>query len=331
MTTMSRTRTARRFPGWSRRTIAVLVAGILGLIALAGFRSVAAYESCLLVRNGAIKEAWGPGLHWRFPIMSDVACYRTSRTTYEASPGQKGGGAQYNDDAVEARSKDGQRIDAVSFRIAFHTPRVMMGTDGNVVDADNLRTIFTTVGARTGDDLVSSVIAFYARPEVRTVMQLHTSEDLLEGDLSAIGREIADRLRPRFAERGVVLDDVLLSKPDFNDEFETKLQQRQQAAVDVEIEQQRARQAEQQGQARINAANADAQVVAVQANAEAGRTITQANAEATAIAVQVAAYGGLDGYLASRQIQAMTGWPVQIIGDGSSLPMIQIARPTPGP
>jgi predicted RecB family nuclease len=126
----------------------------------------------------------------------------------------------------------------------------------------------------------------------------------------------------------VVLEDVLLSKPDFNDEFEAKLQQRQQAAVDVEIEQQRALQAEQQGRARINAADADAEVVAIQAQAEANRTVTQADAQATAIAVLVAAYGGPEGYLRAQQIQAMTGWPVQIIGDGYALPIIQSAQAT---
>jgi regulator of protease activity HflC (stomatin/prohibitin superfamily) len=317
-----------------------VVVGILGLIALSGFESVQTYEGCLLVRNGRIKEEWSPGLHWRFPIMSNVACYRASRTTYEASPGQKGSGAQYNDDAVEARSKDGQKIDAVSFRIAFHVPLVMTGDDGVTIDGDNLRTIYTDVGAKSEEALVSSVVTFYARPEVRTVMQLHTSEELLEGDLGAIGQEIADRLRPRYAAYGVVLEDVLLSKPDFNDEFEAKLQQRQQAAVDVEIEQQRALQAEQQGRARINAANADAEVVAIQAQAEASRTITQAQAEAnrtvteadaqaTAIAVLVAAYGGPEGYLRAQQIQAMTGWPVQIIGDGHALPIVPVAQATP--
>src|SRR5215204_4303185 len=142
-----------------------IVAGaVLALILLFGVKSVQAYESCLLVRNGEIKEEWAPGLHWRFLPLSDLACYRTARTTYEASPGERGGGADYNEPPVEARSKDGQRIDAVSFRIAFHVPLVMTGEDGVVIDPRNHRTIFASVGARSDDALVSSVVAFIARP-----------------------------------------------------------------------------------------------------------------------------------------------------------------------
>jgi len=44
---------------------AVLLSGlaIIVLITLFGLKSVQAYESCLLVRNGEIKEEWNPGLH----------------------------------------------------------------------------------------------------------------------------------------------------------------------------------------------------------------------------------------------------------------------------
>ena len=87
---------------------------VLGLLLIAaGLKTVEAYESCLLLRNGTIRDQWGPGLHWSFPIGSGVTCYRTARITLEASPGEAGAGADYNDDAVVARSKDGQIIDAV--------------------------------------------------------------------------------------------------------------------------------------------------------------------------------------------------------------------------
>ena len=172
---------------------------------LAGFKSVNAYESCLLVRNGTIRDEWGPGLHWHFPIGSDTTCYRTARTTLEASPGEAGAGADFNDDAVSARSKDGQIIDAVSYRIAFNTPVEMVNSEGDVVNPENHEFIYTTVGAQTQQAIVDSVVSFYARPEVRAVMQLHTSEELLTGDLSDISLEIEERLRPKFEANGVVL------------------------------------------------------------------------------------------------------------------------------
>ena len=193
--------------------MAVFLSIIFALIMLAGFKSVNADESCLLVRNGTIRDEWGPGLHWHFPIGSDTTCYRTARTTLEASPGEAGAGADFNDDAVSARSKDGQIIDAVSYRIAFNTPVEMVNSEGDVVNPENHEFIYTTVGAQTQQAIVDSVVSFYARPEVRAVMQLHTSEELLTGDLSDISLEIEERLRPKFEANGVVLESFVLSKP----------------------------------------------------------------------------------------------------------------------
>ena len=111
--------------------------------------------------------------------------------------------------------------------------------------------------------------------------------------------------------------------------------------------------AEQDGIARVNAANADGEVARIAAEAEAERAgiaavaevdrtriqaqadadalVTQANAEATAVAQQVEALGGPDAYLQSQQIEAMSEWPVQFIGDSSSVPIIQVTQPTPAP
>lgn len=328
------------------QAIGAIVVVIVGSILLAGIKTVESDEGCLLIRNGEIRESWGSGLHWRFTPLSDLACYRVSRSTYEASPGQKGGGAQYNDDPVEARTSDGQGIDAVSYRISFRVPKVMPNSDPTGFADQNLRTIYTEVGARSNEELVSRVITFYARPEIRRVMQLHTSDELLYGDLEVINLEIEGTLRPLYAAHGVIIEDVLISKPDFNDAFEQRLQASKQAEAEIAIEQQRKTQAEVQNQTRVNAANADATVASIQqqaagsqalkqanvnatvvsidAQASGNRTVTEANAEATAIAVQVAAYGGPDGYLEAQQIDAMRDWPVQVLGESNAVPVVQL-------
>lgn len=335
---------------------------IVLLLLLSGFTVVNESEACLLVRDGTIRDQWGPGRHWSFPIGSDATCYKTSRITLEASPGQAGAGADYNDDAVAARSKDGQIIDAVSYRLAFSIPMDRINAEGDTIEGDNLRYIHTTVGAESEDALVKSVISFYARPEVRAVMQLHTSEELLTGDLSNISREIEDRLRPKFAENGVNLEVFIISKPDFNDPFEQKLQERGQAAVDIEIAQQRVQVSEQEGLARIAQAETDKEIAAIKAQSDAEAaaiksqsdaeaasikaqgdadaaaiksqsdaevTVTRANAEATAIALKIDAMGGAENYLQSLQISAMREWPVQIIGQDAGVPLFDLTQPTP--
>lgn len=321
------------------KTVLKVAAGIaavlLLLLLLAGLTSVDAYESCLFTRNGSVEEQWNSGLHWALPVGSDVACFRTARSTYEASPGESGGGAEFNDDAVDARTGDGQRIDAVSFRIAFHVPQDVINNEGDVVDANNLEYLYTVVGANSTDDLVATVVAFYARPEVRAVIQLQSSQQLLEGDWRDLNKEIEDRLRPKFTANGIVLESVEISKIDFNDDFELKIQERQQAEIDTQIAQQQSQSELQKNQGQIDIDRENAQAAsdrkAVESAAEAASIVTIANAEATAIAIEIEALGGPESYLQVRQIEAMSEWPVQIIGDTQNSPMIQIEKPEEEP
>jgi regulator of protease activity HflC (stomatin/prohibitin superfamily) len=356
-TTLRRLHRAATVLGFNPRPLLRLLAGavvvIVGSILLAGIEIVDADEACLFIRNGEIRESWGNGLHWRFTPMSDLACYRLSRSTYEASHGALSSGAQYNDDPVDARTSDGQTIDAVTFRISFSVPMVMPDSDQSELADQNLREIYTVVGARSNEELVSLVITFYARPEVRRVMQLHTSDDLLYGNLDDINSELEALLAPVYREHGIVLEDILVSKPDFNDAFEARLEAQNQAEAKIQIERQNQLQADQQNQTRINAANAEATVVVIQqqsegeraviqanvnatvvsvdAGADAARVVTQANAEATAIAVNVAAYGGSEGYLEAQQIEAMRDWPVQVIGESNAIPVINLSPPAEEP
>jgi regulator of protease activity HflC (stomatin/prohibitin superfamily) len=298
---------------------------------------VDADEACLVIQNGAVTRVWGTGFHWRFTPTTDVACFRVSRQTLEASPGQAGSGADFNDDPVDARTSDGQLIDAVSFRIAFRIPRTMPDFDAPDHPDGNLRRIYTDVGASSNGEVVESVVSFYARPLVRRVMQVHASSDLLYGDLATISQELEDMLRPVYAAHGVILEDFLLSKPDFNDVFEGELLKQWQAdqqhtaginsananATVTALNQGAA------GEQAINQANINATVTAQNAETDANRTVSQANAEATAAAVQMSAYGSADAYLQAQLIDAMRGWPVQVIGANGVLPELGTSSPTP--
>ena len=340
------------FKRTNTRVILVVVALIVAIVLLGGIKSVSADESCLYARSGKIQASWGAGFHWRFTPISSIACYRTSRTTYEASPGKAGGGAQFNDDPVEARTSDGEQIDGVSFRLSFSIPMKMPGADPSLFSDPNLRQMYTEVGARNTAEVVSSVITFYARPAIRRLMQVHTSSELYYGDPAVFSKELADALRPVFATYGVVLEDVLISKPDFNDAFEQRVQDKLAAEAAVNIERQHGLQSDQQNETRIRSASADATVAAVnqvaageqsvnqanvnatvvsiEAQADGDRTVTQANAEATAIAVQISAYGGADAYLEAQKIESMRNWPVQVLGESNAVPVLELS-PVPTP
>ncbi len=50
-------------------------------------------------------------------------------------------------------------------------------------------------------------------------------------------------MRPVYAARGIVLEDVVISKPDFTDDFEQKIEQLEKSVIDIEIERQKSLQA----------------------------------------------------------------------------------------
>ncbi len=341
----------------------LFISAILVFFIFFSFKSVQAYEGCLLVRNGEVKEEWEPGFHWRFRIMSNVTCYRTARTTYEAIPEGTGSDADYIDSSVDSRSIDGQRIDAISYRVAFHVPLTLIDDQGNVLVQDNLETVYTAVGARTEQQIVNSIVTFYTRPTVRSTFQLYTSDQILGGKIEEIEKAIEDQVRGDFFKRGVILEDIELGKPDFNDEFEAKIQAEQNARQDVETAKQAVAKAEQdalaitaaakgEANAAIEAAKGEAQSNIARANGQAEATIAlakgdaeatniKAEANANAVAAQVAAYGGPDAYVQALMAQALANWrPINIIGDtnGGVLSILDLggeptptAAPTPEP
>jgi regulator of protease activity HflC (stomatin/prohibitin superfamily) len=345
--------------------IAVIVVLIVLAVVFIGFpRAVDAGEGCVVTRGGDITGTADSGYTF-VNVFESLHCLSTRPITYEAALEEvSGSDAQYSDIAVDARSSDGQLILGFPYRIVFHIPAVLpefdpttfqplteTTSDGDeipvVVRTDNLQFVYENV-AQTEVAAVTTVVTTQSRPVVRQVAQLYASERLFAGDLAEPQRQIYERLFPVFLNYGLVLDSVLLSKPKFNDAFESVIETRQIASEQVEVKRQEALQAEQsaaaqvattQGQAeaaRVTAqGDADAQIIRAQANAD---SITiESQAQADALALQVGAYGGPEYYARVQQYEAIGNWQVTTIlgNDSGVLPVYQVPsgeqQPLPSP
>jgi regulator of protease activity HflC (stomatin/prohibitin superfamily) len=267
---MTLIRASRRQPsrGLSSLLIGLVVAAILLTSVGAGMVFLQANEYGVVISafqpNGYRAQPLGPGLHWIVPFFESVRTYSIARQNYTMSiafgEGQRGG-----DDAIEARTKDGQ----------------VVHIDGSVIysiDPARIIDLHITWQNRYEDGVVRPV----ARAAIREAVSQYGIEEVVttkRGDLeNAIYTAISDGL----SANNLVLSDFLLRNIAFSEEYAKAVEQKQiaqqqaqQAAYVVEQRRQEAEQARQQAQGQ-----ADAAVIA--AKGEADARLIQADAEARA-------------------------------------------------
>jgi regulator of protease activity HflC (stomatin/prohibitin superfamily) len=212
--------------------------------------------------QGFRNDALQPGLRWVIPFAENVITYPISRQTYTMSSisdeGIRGG-----DDAIQARTADGQQVDVDSSVIYY-------------IDPDQTVKVHISWQSRYSEDLV--------RPLVRGVIRDAVSQFGIEevyssrrGELSVM---ITAELGRRLADNGLILQEFILRNITFSQEYAASVEQKQiaeqlaqQARFVVEQRRQEAEQARQVAQGK-----ADAAVIAAKGQAES--RLIEADAEA---------------------------------------------------
>ena len=204
---------------------AAALAVAIGMLAF-GFKPVRADdgEACLITSGGSIKGDANPG--WNFIGLTEgMSCFPVRQRVYEALADGNASRANFKDGAVTGISAaGGAPIKEASFRVLFH------------IDRAQIRHVYANVG-REMESVVYQSLAPDARATVGAVYQRYTADQLI-GDLTVPQQEVFERLRPLYAARGMALDGILLWRPRFADDFETRISQRANAAIDAQIAQQ---------------------------------------------------------------------------------------------
>jgi prohibitin 2 len=234
-----------------------LVAGLLLSVVSQGVIVVEPQQVAVIFEtvNGRLATPRDEGTHIVVPVLQEATIYDITKQTYEMSsnPNQ---GDQPGDDAITARTQDGQQID-LDVTVIYQ------------VDPENVNELYRNWQQRFTTDLVVPTVRNIVRNEVarfdaRSIYGLQ--RDTLEEQA-----EIA--VRARLEGEGVILDDLLIRNIDFSQEFITEIE----AAASAEQRQERARteaqtvqiEAEGRAQAQIETARGDAQATLLRAQAEA--------------------------------------------------------------
>jgi regulator of protease activity HflC (stomatin/prohibitin superfamily) len=163
-----------------------------------------------------------PGLHVKIPFIQNTVNYLTRQVTYETSDNPETSQANYPDYSVDTTSSDGQQIQ-LKYTIRFS------------IDGKKAEWIYNNIG--TMGDLVEKVVKTEARSLARNIPKKYTAAQLYSEQVFVIQEEIGESLRPRFEANGIIMDDFLLRKVDFTEEYFNVLEEKQIAEERIVIEQ----------------------------------------------------------------------------------------------
>ena len=220
--------------------------------------------------NGYRSQPLSPGLHWIIPFFENVKAYTISRQTYTMSSTQSEG--QVNgDDAIEARTKDGQQV-YIDASVIY------------AVDPAKLIQLHITWQDRYQDNVVRPV----ARAAIRDAVAQYGVEEIVSTKRTELEQSISDEIQQGLASNSLVMSDFLLRNIRFSDEYAKAVEQKQiadqqaqQAAYVVQQKKQEAEQARQVAQGQADAAviaakgAADARVIQAQAESQANTLLSQ--------------------------------------------------------
>jgi regulator of protease activity HflC (stomatin/prohibitin superfamily) len=265
-------RSQRRDSKISVLAVAVLLIGSLILLTLgAGLVFIDQFESGVVVSplssGGVRSEPIGPGVHFVTPFIEYVDRFTTAKQEYTMS-GSLNEGAQVGNDAVEARTSDGQQV--------YIDATVRYSADpAKVVE---LRRIWQ------GQD---RYIGGFVRPSTRNVIYNMTAgykvEEVYGAKRTDLQQQIEAQLRDQFAAQGLLLDAFQLRNITFSPEYAQSIEQKQiaqQQSEQAKLLVQKSQQEADQLRAKVKG---EADAVILRATGDAEAAVTRAEGDAKAL------------------------------------------------
>ncbi len=286
------------------RTIRIALIAIVAVVALlivfGAFTRVDAGEACVVRRFGDVRRTLSPGLHLKVPLAENTVCFSTRSLVYEVVDESGGSNADYVDYLVDGVTVDGQPL-SITYTVRFR------------IAPDKVSYVYSNI-ARNMDQVTERVVKFHSRSEVRQVVNTKTAEQLYLGGLDSVSVEIEEILRPLFEESGVTLDFFEIKRPNFSDEYEQAIEDKQ-----IAIEQADRKQNE------IQVAQQEAERLKTEAQGEADAQVIRAQGDADSLNIRAEAYNANPILVTIEYYQALQQVDWAIFGaDGGANPIIPI-------
>ncbi len=223
------------------------------------------------IQSGGVRpEPIQPGLSWIVPFVERVERYSISKQTYTMSiaPGE---GAVSGDDSIVARTSDGQEV-LVDASVIYS------------IDPARVVDVHITWQNRYATDLIRAI----SRGIIRDAISQYGIEEVYSLKRAELTTRMADTLRVKLANNGLLLDDFVLRNIAFSEEYSASVEQKQiaeqqaqQAKFVVEQKKQEADQAREVAKGKADAAVTEAEgealarVIAAKAETESLNLIAE--------------------------------------------------------
>ncbi len=224
----------------------------------------------LIARFGGLTgQVFEPGLHWRIPFVDRLVVVPTVIQSYETSDHPELSGADYRDYPVNAQTTDGQQV-TIKYTVLFRIP------------PERASHIVQNIGRP--QEIVENIVKAHSRNLTRLWAQNYTAEELYSGEgIFEYESKVQSALVQEFEKYGVNLDDFLVRKVEFDEDYIKAIEEQQIAQEAIETAKYQADAAEYEKERQIRLAEAEAERTKLQAQAEAERQRLLADAEAYGI------------------------------------------------
>lgn len=309
LTFMSERRKPALIPG------AIVFTTIFAMICLFKSYTLVNYnEVGLITRYNALTgRVLQPGLSWVSPFIDNVVRVPTIIQSYETSDYPNESKANFNDVAISAQTVDGQQV-SIKYTVIFRIP-----------SGEDAVRIYQNVGPL--NMVVENVVKANSRSLARTLAQKYQAEQLYSGSgIVEYQTELTDALGVKFAEYGfgLTLQEVLIRKIDFTDEYVDAIENQQIAQEQIKTAQYQSEAAKYQRDQAITMAEADAEKIRLNAKANADSKRIEAEAEAYAIEQQGAALRENPEMLQWEFISKLGNVSWGIMPDNAVTPLLQM-------
>jgi len=260
----------------NRWVVAIITAIVVALLAFGALAIGQAYTTvnygtvALVVRFGGLTgEVFEPGLHWRTPFIDRLVIIPTIVRSYETSDNPDTSEANYRDYPVTAQTVDGQQI-TIKYTVLFRIP------------ANKAADIVQNIGFV--EEVVENVVKAHSRNLTRLHAQKFTAENLYSGEgIFSYESTVQESLAQELDRAGIILNDFLVRKIDFDEEYIRAIEQQQIAQEAIETARYNSEAAEYEKERQIRLAQAEAERTKLQAAADAERQRLLADSEAYSI------------------------------------------------
>lgn len=292
-------------------TAGIVIGAVVVLALCFSFVSVKHGSIRLVTQFGALTgRVLEPGLHMRWPFVNGTVKIPTVIQSYETGDNPKDSNADYTDYPVQAQTVDGQQI-TVKYTVIFRMP--LESVVGVVQNVGPMR------------EVVENIVKAHSRNLTRLIVQGYTAEELYSGDgIFEYQSNVASQLSAEFEVYGIVLDDFLVRKIDFDVDYIAAIEQQQIAQEAIQTAQYQSEAAEYERDRQITLAEAEKERNILLAEAEAEQVRMAADAEAYGIEARGAALRQNPELVQWEFVKNLTGVQWGIMPDSSVTPLLPV-------